>query len=86
MAIRKTAKKETEINYEVVENCGTIAERKGGYALELRYISWNGSDPKYDIRPWKTTDQGEEICGKGITLSGEELESLGGIIQKMMEE
>ena len=69
-----------------MEECGTVATRKGGYELKVRYISWNDRDPVYDLRPWKVSDDGNEICGKGITLSGEELENLGKIIAGMMEE
>lgn len=83
MAIRKSENKTSEIKVEVIEKCGVIAERNGGYSLELRYISWNGSEPKYDIRTWKTKDDGTEVCGKGITLDGDELESLGEIIMKL---
>lgn len=87
MKINKSnSKKETEIKYEVIEECGTVAVRKGDYSLKLRYISWNGRDPVYDLRPWKVDDNGTEICGKGITLSGEELESFGNLIAGMMEE
>lgn len=83
MAINKTNKSDNEIKMEVIEKCGVIMERNGGYSLELRYVSWNGKDPRYDIRPWKMNDDGNEICGKGITLSGEELEKLGEIIKNM---
>ena len=83
MAINKTNKSDNEIKMEVIEKCGVIMERNGGYSLELRYVSWNGKDPKYDIRPWKMNDDGNEICGKGITLSGEELEKLGEIMKNM---
>ena len=84
MAINKTTKaKANEITYKVLEECGTVATRKGGYELKLRFMSWNDKDPVYDFRPWKVNDTGEEICGKGITLSGEELESLGNLIAKM---
>lgn len=87
MAIKKANPvKKDEINYTVLEECGTVQERKGGYELKLRYISWNDRDPVYDLRPWKVTDEGNEVCGKGITLSGEELENLGNIITGMMEE
>lgn len=85
MAIKKTTKSDENIKMEIVEKCGVIMERNGGYNLELRYIAWNGNDPKYDIRPWKTTDDGNEVCGKGITLSGEELEKLGSIIKSLEE-
>ena len=84
MAIHKnTAKADNGIKMEIVEKCGVIMERNGGYNLELRYVSWNGNEPKYDIRPWKVNDAGEEICGKGITLSGEELEALAELIANL---
>ena len=86
MAIRKTTSTESSIKMEILEKCGVIMERSGGYSLELRYISWNGKDPRYDIRPWKVNDEGEEVCGKGITLSGEELEKLGGMIAALADE
>lgn len=64
------------INYTVLEECGDVSERRGGYTLKLRYMQWNDRDPVYDLRPWKINDQGEEVCGKGITMTGEELEDL----------
>ena len=85
MAIKKTASKGSEINYKVLEECGTVAERKGGYELKLRYMQWNDRDPVYDLRPWKVDDEGKETCGKGITLSGEELENLGILIAGMIK-
>lgn len=85
MAIRKTnGNSNEEINYEVVEKCGVISTNKYG-SLELRYVAWNGREPKYDIRSWKQTDDGE-TPGKGITLTGEELEKLGEIISKLEDE
>ncbi len=86
MAIRKSTPKTNEIQMEVIEKCGVIAARKGGYNLELRFISWNGREGKYDIRPWKVNNDGTEIYGKGITVSGEELEALGGLIASMASE
>ncbi len=84
MAIKKSGKAKDEgIKYEVLEKCGVIAERNGDYNLELRYVAWNGGEAKYDIRPWKQKDDGTETCGKGITLTGEELESLGELIVKL---
>lgn len=83
MAIRKSIKADSQIECKVVEKCGVIAERNGDYNLELRYVAWNGGEAKYDIRPWKIKDDGTEVCGKGITLTGEELESLGELITKL---
>ena len=84
MAIKKTSTK-NKIKYEVLEECGTISKR-GDYDLKLRWLAWNGKEPKYDLRPWKIDEDGDEVCGKGITLSGEELEDLGKLIAEMMEE
>ena len=77
MAFRKSATiaKSTEPTYEVLEECGTISTNDRGWELKLRFISWNGNEPKYDLRSWKEDENGEK-CSKGITLTGEELESL----------
>lgn len=87
MAIRKSStptKPETEPIYKVLEECGTLSTNVKGWSLKLRYISWNGKDPKYDLRPWKEDEEGEK-CAKGITLTGEELEALLNILKKMEE-
>lgn len=84
MAIKKSGKANNNgINYEVLEKCGVISENKG-YTTELRYISWNGNEGRYDLRTWHIKD-GIEQCGKGITLTGEQLEKLGEIIKGMEE-
>lgn len=62
--------KNDSFDFEVVENYGQIAE-KGGYSLELRKVSWNGREAKFDIRPWK-----DDKCGKGITLTDDEMKGL----------
>ena len=85
MAIRKGNQK-SKITYEVIEECGTVATLKNGDELKLRFMSWNGRDPKYDLRPWGVDDSGEEVCLKGIGLTGEQLEALGELINKMTEE
>lgn len=90
MAIKGTnytkAKKNDEIKYEVLEKCGVISKR-GDSTLELRYIAWNGAEPRYDLRNWGVDKEtGEERCYKGITLSGEELVELGNLIKRMEEE
>jgi hypothetical protein len=74
-----------EPTYEVIENHGIVGKRSGDWQIELRYMSWNGNEPKYDLRPWADTDEGEK-CGKGITLSGEEMETLYEILTKIATE
>ena len=85
MAIKKSTTAvatKTEPTYEVLEECGTLSTNSRGWELKLRYISWNGNEPKYDLRPWKEDENGEK-CGKGVTLTGEELEALLGILKEM---
>lgn len=88
MAVKKnySAKAKDDFKYEVVEECGELTARKNGDVVKLRYISWNDRDPRYDIRVWSTDEDGNERCGKGVGLSGEELEELYNLIGKLMEE
>jgi hypothetical protein len=62
-----------EIEYEVLRKIKKLGFRKDGWQKELRIISWNGADPKYDIRSWKEFD---EAFGKGVTLTGDEARDL----------
>lgn len=62
-----------EINFEIVETIGVLSESAKGWKKELNLISWNGREPKYDIRDWA---ENHEKMGKGVTLSKEELNSL----------
>ena len=82
----KAKAKTDDFKYEVIEECGSLPARSNGDVVKIRYISWNGRDPKYDIRVWSTDDDGNERCGKGVGLSGEELEGIYDLIGKLMEE
>lgn len=81
MKIEKSAKssKANEVTYEILEDFGLL-EAKGNWETRFRRISWNGKTPVYDIRPWKDDPDRGEICGKGITLSGEAVEKLLNIL------
>ena len=62
-----------DFSYEIVKHIGVISEGSGGWARELNLISWNGKEPKYDIRDWGP----EHVkMGKGITLSVKDIEAL----------
>ena len=41
-----------DFKYEIVEHIGTRSESAKGWTKELNKISWNGGEPKYDIRDW----------------------------------
>ena len=64
-----------DFKYEVKEVVGVISKGKSG-TKELRLISWNDKDAKYDIRDWWTDKDGNEKMGKGITLTTDEAKEL----------
>ena len=62
-----------DFKYEIVEEIGVLSENAKGWRKELNKISWNGAEPKYDIRDWAPE---REKMGKGITLTEEEAQAL----------
>jgi len=68
-----------DIKFEVVEHFGVLSESAKGWTKELNLISWNGKEPKYDLRDWAPN---KEKMGKGITLSREEIISLKQLLNK----
>ncbi|MBP1920640.1 YdbC family protein [Youngiibacter multivorans] len=66
-----------EIKYEVTAKYGVLSTNKSGWTKEVRSISWNDKEAKFDIREWAP---GDEKMGKGITLSTEEMRELKKIL------
>ncbi|WP_068675586.1 YdbC family protein [Oceanobacillus sp. Castelsardo] len=62
-----------EIKYDIIETIAVISESPKGWTKELNLISWNGREPKYDLRDWAPN---KEKMGKGITLTKDELLNL----------
>ena len=69
----------SEIKCTTIEKIGIIRQSTNGWNKELRLVSWNDADPKYDIRDWSPDD---EKMGKGITLTEEEAGNLLGLLEK----
>ncbi|MDE5655377.1 MAG: hypothetical protein K2I46_07220 [Clostridia bacterium] len=69
-----------EFKYEVVENYGSLSESSKGWKKEIKLISWNQKEAKYDIREW--SPDGEKM-GKGVTLSKEEVINLRDLLNKI---
>lgn len=67
------------IHYEIKEEIAKIGNNK-----ELNLISWNGADPKLDLRNWIISN-GEKISGKGITLTKEEAITLLEALKNYLE-
>ncbi len=39
-----------DIKFEIVKEIGVLSESAKGWKKELNLVSWNGKDPKYDLR------------------------------------
>jgi len=62
-----------EIQSEIVKELAVLSRSESGYTKEINLVSWNGAEPKYDIRSWSPE---REKCGKGITLTETEARNL----------
>lgn len=58
-----------DIQYVLAKEIAVLSESDSGYTKEINLVSWNGAEPKYDIRSFSPD---REKCGKGITLTAEE--------------
>ncbi|HIS96281.1 MAG TPA: hypothetical protein IAC19_11005 [Candidatus Ventricola gallistercoris] len=66
-----------ELKFEIINEIGVVAEHKAGWRIELNRISWNGNEPKYDLRNWGPE---RSKMGKGITLTEQEIRNLHKIL------
>lgn len=69
-----------EFDFTIVDELGVLSTSPKGWTKELNLISWNGREPKYDIRDWAPE---HAKMGKGITLSEEEIEALKKLLVEM---
>ena len=69
-----------DIKFEIHDNFDHIIEEKGNTFIALRKLSWNGREPKYDIRKWYNTTDGETRPDKGVGLSEEGIDELTNIL------
>lgn len=71
-----------DIKFEIKDELGVISENTKGWTRELNLVSWNGAEPKYDLRDWAPD---HEKMGKGITLSADEAQELYKILGKIVD-
>ena len=62
----------TGITMEVIKKIAVLNDSDAGYTKELNLVSWNGREPKIDLRTWSP----EGIALKGLTLTEEEAKEL----------
>lgn len=63
----------SDIQYEIKKEIAVLSKSDSGYTKEINFISWNGKEPKYDIRSFSPN---RERCGKRITLNADETAAL----------
>lgn len=71
-----------ELKFEIINQIGVISTSASGWNVELNRVSWNGNEPKYDVRSWSPD---HTKIGKGITFSEEELVALSELLAKEVE-
>ena len=69
-----------EIKYEITEHLGVISETARGWTREVNMISWNGREPKIDVRDWSPD---HSKMSKGLTFTKDELVELTKIAEKL---
>lgn len=61
-----------EFTYTIEKEFGTVSTASS-LPLELNVISYNGAPAKYDLRKWRTKEDGTRSMQKGLTMTREEL-------------
>ena len=67
-----------DFKFEIVEHLGVLSTSPNGWSKELNRVSYNGAEPKFDLRSWS---EDHEKMSKGITLSVDEFEALRELIK-----
>lgn len=72
-----------DFRFEIVRSVGVIGEGGRGWRTEVNLVSWNGREPKIDLRAWSPDHQ---KMGKGIGLTREEALRLVEILKAYLAE
>ena len=68
-----------DIRFEIVERIDVLERHENGWSREINVVSWNGGEPKLDIREWS---RDHERMTRGITLSEEQGRKLSDALNK----
>lgn len=69
-----------DFSFDVKEQIGVLSTNSTGWNREVNMVSWNGHEPKLDIRDWAPD---HSRMGKGISLSREESKALKEILTQI---
>ncbi len=62
-----------DFEFSIEKQIAVIKKHDNGWTKELNLVSWNGADPKYDIRDWAPN---HSHMSRGCTFFREEAEKL----------
>lgn len=68
-------------NYKIIQRIAVLS-KNGTKSLELCRVSYNGREPKIDLRRWDHADEDEKML-KGLTLTNEEVAALKEALMKL---
>lgn len=73
--------KTEKFTYEITRPISVLSQR-GNLTMELNLISYDGKDPVFDLRKWRTTNEGRRMQ-KGVTMTRDELLALRDVLITM---
>lgn len=71
---------ERGIVYDIKKKLGVISKSGNGWTKEMNLVSWNGGEPRYELRSWSPDHR---RMGRGISLDVEEIVSLREILVEL---
>lgn len=71
-----------DFKYEILKEIGPISQSPSGWKKELNLVSWNGGEPKLDLREWSPD---HTKMGKGVSLTVEEAQKLYSLLKAVLQ-
>lgn len=70
-----------DITFKIIKHIGKVGEpSSAGWQTEVNLVSWNGKEPKIDIRQWSPD---HARMGKGLTFTEDEIQDLSVVLFEM---
>lgn len=73
------------ISFSIERDIATISST-GSTRKALTLTAWNNRPAKLDLRTWRQDESGEELPGKGLTLTTDEAAALAHALARYLEE
>ena len=67
----------------VTKHISVLSRRNDGATFELNMVSYNGGNPKFDLRRWEYDNDCQKVARKGLVLSDEEIKALKAAINTL---